>query len=107
MESAPTVLLRQMRAPDKRNGKGRAISNVLPFPLQLTRVMSLSPLPGRRKHIRGENHGDPSKDKAVEKGCLKWVCCMLLVLEVWTFWHRTGQPFYSNGRAVREFTGRK
>ncbi|RHQ19843.1 hypothetical protein DW974_00910 [Lachnospiraceae bacterium AM48-27BH] len=26
---------------------------------------------------------------------LKWVCCVLLVLEVWTFWYRTGQPFYS------------
>ena len=53
MEPAPAVLLRQMRAPDKRNGKGRAIPEAycLAF-LQLTRVMSLSPCLKEEAHER-------------------------------------------------------
>ena len=53
MEPAPAVLLRQMRAPDKRNGKGRAIPEAycLAF-LQLTRVMSLSPCLKEKAHER-------------------------------------------------------
>ena len=53
MESAPAVLLRQMRAPDKRNGKGRAIPEAycLAF-LQLTRAMSLSPCLEEKTHER-------------------------------------------------------
>ena len=53
MESAPAVLLRQMRAPDKRNGKGRAIPEAycLAF-LHLTRAMSLSPCLEEKTHER-------------------------------------------------------
>ena len=53
MKPAPAVLLRQMRAPDKRNGKGRAIPEAycLAF-LQLTRAMSLSPCLEEKTHER-------------------------------------------------------
>ena len=53
MEPAPAVLLRQMRAADKRNGKGRAIPEAycLAF-LQLTRVISLSPCLKEKTHAR-------------------------------------------------------